>query len=46
MQLPLQITAHDFPLSEAIEAEIREKAAKLDKHKIFASSIPSHVSHH
>ena len=30
MQLPLQITAHDFPLSEAIEAEIREKAAKLD----------------
>jgi cold shock CspA family protein len=30
MQLPLQITAHDFPLSEAIEAEIREKAAGLD----------------
>ena len=30
MQLPLQITAHDFPLSEAIEAEIRERAAKLD----------------
>lgn len=30
MQLPLQITAHAFPLSEALEAEIREKAAKLD----------------
>jgi len=30
MQLPLQITAHDFPLPETIEAEIREKAAKLD----------------
>lgn len=30
MQLPLQITAHAFPLSEAIEAEIREKAAGLD----------------
>ncbi len=32
MQLPLQITAPDFPLSEAVEAEIREKAAKLDKY--------------
>ncbi len=30
MQLPLQITAHDFPLPEAVEAEIREKAAKLE----------------
>jgi cold shock CspA family protein/ribosome-associated translation inhibitor RaiA len=30
MELPLQITAHDFPLSEVVEAEIREKAAKLD----------------
>lgn len=29
MQLPLQITVHDFPLSEALEAEIQEKAAKL-----------------
>ncbi len=28
MQLPRQITAHDFPLSEALEVEIREKAAK------------------
>jgi cold shock CspA family protein len=30
MELPLQITAPDFPLSEAVEAEIREKAANLD----------------
>lgn len=30
MQLPLQITADDFPLPATIEAEIREKAAKLD----------------
>jgi len=30
MQLPLQITAGDFPLPVTIEAEIREKAAKLD----------------
>ncbi len=30
MQLPLQITAHDFSLPAGVEAEIREKAAKLD----------------
>lgn len=30
MELPLQITAPDFPLSAAVEAEIREKAANLD----------------
>jgi cold shock CspA family protein/ribosome-associated translation inhibitor RaiA len=30
MELPLQITAPDFPLSPAVETEIREKAAKLD----------------
>ncbi len=30
MQRPLKITARDFPLSEAVEAEIREKAAALD----------------
>jgi ribosomal subunit interface protein len=32
MQLPLQITAHDFHLSEAAEKEIREKAGKLDEY--------------
>jgi len=30
MQLPLQITARDISLSEVVEADIREKAAKLD----------------
>ena len=30
MQLPLQITAHDFPLPETVETEIRDKAAKLE----------------
>jgi len=29
MQVPLQITVRDFPQSEALEARIREKAAKL-----------------
>lgn len=30
MQLPLQIASHAFPLSEALDAEIRERAARLD----------------
>jgi ribosome-associated translation inhibitor RaiA len=30
MQVPLQITVRDFPQSEALEARIREKAAKLE----------------
>jgi cold shock CspA family protein/ribosome-associated translation inhibitor RaiA len=30
MEIPLQITAHDFRLNPAIEREIRDKAAKLD----------------
>lgn len=30
MKLPLQITSRDFPLTEAAEQLIREKAAKLD----------------
>jgi len=32
MQRPLKITARDFALSEAFEAEIREKAARLDSY--------------
>lgn len=32
MQIPLQITFRNMPLSEAIEAKITEKAAKLDKY--------------
>src|SRR3990170_2015376 len=31
MQVPLQITVRDFPQSEALEARIREKAAKLEE---------------
>jgi cold shock CspA family protein len=31
MKLPLQITFRDFPLSDALEADIREKAARLDQ---------------
>jgi cold shock CspA family protein len=30
MQSPVQITAHDFSLTEPVEAEIRRRAAKLD----------------
>jgi len=30
MEIPLQITAHDFRLNPVIESEIRDKAAKLD----------------
>lgn len=30
MELPLQITSHDFQLPEVLEQEIRERAAKLD----------------
>jgi ribosomal subunit interface protein len=32
MKIPLQITFRNMPLSEAIEAKINEKAAKLDKY--------------
>ena len=38
MQIPLHITFHGIPPSEAVEANIREKAAKLDK---FHSHIMS-----
>jgi ribosomal subunit interface protein len=31
MQLPLQITFRNFPTSEAVEARIRAKAAKLEE---------------
>lgn len=32
MQLPLQVTARDFALSEAAEADIRAKAGQLDQY--------------
>lgn len=31
MQIPMQITFKDIPASEAVEAKIREKAAKLER---------------
>lgn len=31
MQIPLQITIRDFPHSDALEADIRDKAQKLDE---------------
>lgn len=31
MQIPLELTLRDIPHSEAVEARIREKAAKLDR---------------
>jgi len=30
MELPLQITSHDFVVTPGIEAEIRERADRLD----------------
>lgn len=38
MQLPLQITFHNIPRSDALEAQIREKAGKLEE---FHSRITS-----
>jgi ribosome-associated translation inhibitor RaiA/cold shock CspA family protein len=50
MQRPLQITARDFTLSGAVEAEIREKAAALDHYydRITACDIAvrAPVDHH
>ncbi len=50
MELPLQITAHDFALSEALEAEIRERAARLDTYydRIIRCrvSVEAPVGHH
>lgn len=51
MKIPLQITFHGIPPSEAVEAKIREKADKLDR---FHSHIMScrvaveaeHLHHH
>ncbi len=38
MQIPLQITCRDFPLSEAIEAKIRQQVGKLQR---FSDRITS-----
>jgi cold shock CspA family protein/ribosome-associated translation inhibitor RaiA len=41
MELPVQITTHDFPLPETLEKEIREKATKLDSY--YDGIIRCHV---
>jgi ribosomal subunit interface protein len=50
MELPLQITSHDFALTPAIEAEIRERATKLDSYfdRIIRCrvTIDAPVGHH
>ena len=51
MQQPLQITFRDIPRSEALEADIREKAAKLDQfyEKVMACHVmveAPHSHHH
>lgn len=50
MELPLQITSHDFTLSPGIEAEIREHADRLDTYydRIMRCRVvvEAPVSHH
>lgn len=47
MEQPLQITFRDIPRSEALEADIREKAAKLDQfyEKIMACRVMVEAPH-
>jgi ribosomal subunit interface protein len=52
MQLPLQITFRDIPQSDAVEARIREKAAKLDQYydrimscRVVIESPHAHKNH-
>jgi ribosomal subunit interface protein len=42
MQTPLQITAHEMTLSETVETEIREKAAKLERY--YQRIVSCHVT--
>jgi ribosomal subunit interface protein len=42
MQTPLQITFRDMPVSEAVEAKIRERADTLDK--FFPNIVACHVA--
>ncbi|MGE0821885.1 MAG: HPF/RaiA family ribosome-associated protein [Candidatus Binatia bacterium] len=50
MELPLEITSHDFALTPAIEADIRERAVKLDSYyeRIMRCrvTIEAPVGHH
>ena len=41
MQTPLQITAHDLTLANAVETDIREKAAKFERY--YPRLISCHV---
>ena len=41
MKIPLQITFRHFPTSDALEARIREKAAKLER--FFPNIMSCHV---
>jgi ribosome-associated translation inhibitor RaiA len=52
MQIPLQITFRDMPPSPALEARIREAAAKLDRHvelvtscRVAVEAPPRHHQH-
>lgn len=52
MQIPVQITAHDFSLSEGETAEIHEKAAKLDTYydgiircRVTVNALVGHHQH-
>lgn len=48
MQIPLQITFRGFPHSDAIEANIREKAEKLDRfyRRIMGCRVMVEAKHH
>ncbi|MEY4684470.1 MAG: hypothetical protein RLZ25_929 [Pseudomonadota bacterium] len=48
MQLPLEITFHGVEHSDAVEARIREKAAKLEQHchNITSCRVAVEAEHH
>ena len=48
MQIPLQITFHGIPKSEAVEAKIHEKVEKLDKFHshIMSCRVAVEAEHH
>lgn len=48
MQLPLEITFRGIPHSDAVEARIREKAAKLEQHchNITSCRVAVEAEHH
>lgn len=48
MQIPLQVTFRGIPHSDAVEAKIREKAAKLEKFysHIMGCRVAVEAEHH